>query len=310
MKTKQSIYPKSFDLLFKITVQAAALLVLLLLFGIIISLIFSSWPSIKNFGFSFLWTQEWNISKNVFGGLIPIYGTLYTSLIALIIGVPVSFWIAVFLTELAPKWLKRPLGIAIELLAAIPSIVYGMWGLFFFAPIFSTYIQSPIIKIFEEIPILNTIFAGPNYGVGLLTAGIVLSIMIIPIISSVMRDVFEQTPSVMKESAYGLGATKWEIIRHVVVPHTKFGILSAITLGLGRALGETMAVTFIIGNSFNFSWSIFAPGNSITSVLTNEFAEASSELHSAALMELGLIVFVITLLVQYFSKKITKLVGI
>ncbi len=235
--------------------------------------------------------------------MVPIYGTLVTSFIALLIAIPVSFGIALFLTELAPGWIRRPLGIAIELLAAIPSIVYGMWGLFVFAPFFAQYVQDPLEKLAESIPILNMLFAGPGFGIGLLTAGIILSIMIIPYIASVMRDVFERTPRMMKESAYGLGATTWEVVWHIVLPYTKKGVLGGVMLGLGRALGETMAVTFVIGNTYQLAnFSLFSPGNSITSSLANEFAEAGSGLHTAALMELGLILFVITFIVLTLSK--------
>lgn len=260
-------------------------------------------PTIKEFGFSFLWSKEWNPPADKFGALIPIYGTLVTSFIALLVAVPVSFGIALFLTELSPNWLKRPLGIAIELLAAIPSIVYGMWGLFIFAPLFTTYFQQPISDFMVQIPWIGHLFSGMPYGIGILPAGVILAIMIIPYISSVMRDVFERTPTMMKESAYGLGCTTWEVIWHVVLPFTKNGVIGGIMLGLGRALGETMAVTFVIGNTYNMtSFSLNSPGNSITSALANEFAEAEPGLHTSALMELGLILFVITFFVLAISK--------
>uniref|UniRef100_A0A3B0MBM3 Phosphate transport system permease protein n=1 Tax=Arsenophonus endosymbiont of Trialeurodes vaporariorum TaxID=235567 RepID=A0A3B0MBM3_9GAMM len=271
--------------------------------GIIISLIIASWPSIEKFGFSFLWSKDWDVPAQEFGALVTIYGTVVTSLIALIIAVPVSFGIALFLTELSPNWLKRPLGIAIELLAAIPSIVYGMWGLFVFAPLFATYFQEPIGNVLAGIPIIGELFSGPALGIGILAAGVILAIMIIPYIASVMRDVFEQTPVMMKESAYGIGCTTWEVIWHIVLPYTRNGVIGGVILGLGLALGETMAVTFIIGNTYQLdSFSLFMPGNSITSALANEFAEAESGLHTAALMELGLILFVITFIVLAFSK--------
>ncbi|AHA68090.1 Phosphate transport system permease protein pstC [Shigella dysenteriae 1617] len=239
----------------------------------------------------------------IYGTLVPIYGTLVTSFIALLIAVPVSFGIALFLTELAPGWLKRPLGIAIELLAAIPSIVYGMWGLFIFAPLFAVYFQEPVGNIMSNIPIVGALFSGPAFGIGILAAGVILAIMIIPYIAAVMRDVFEQTPVMMKESAYGIGCTIWEVIWRIVLPFTKNGVIGGIMLGLGRALGETMAVTFIIGNTYQLdSASLYMPGNSITSALANEFAEAESGLHVAALMELGLILFVITFIVLAASK--------
>ncbi len=291
------------DIIFSALVKLAALITLLLLGGIIVSLIIASWPSIQKFGLSFLWTKEWNPPADEFGALVPIYGTLVTSFIALIIAVPVSFGIALFLTELAPGWLKRPLGIAIELLAAIPSIVYGMWGLFIFAPLFAKYFQQPVGDVMSNIPIVGTLFSGPAFGIGILAAGIILAIMIIPYIAAVMRDVFEQTPVLLKESAYGIGCTTWEVIRNIVLPYTKNGVIGGIMLGLGRALGETMAVTFVIGNTYQLdSLSLFMPGNSITSALANEFAEAESGLHTSALMELGLILFAITFIVLSLSK--------
>lgn len=294
------------DVIFSALVRLAALITLLLLTGIIVSLIFASWPSIQQFGLSFLWSKEWDPPAQEFGALVPIYGTVVTSIIALVIAVPVSFGIALFLTELAPNWLKRPLGIAIELLAAIPSIVYGMWGLFVFAPLFATYFQEPVGNVMSSIPIVGELFSGPAFGIGILAAGVILAIMIIPYIASVMRDVFEQTPVMMKESAYGIGCTTWEVIWNIVLPYTRNGVIGGVMLGLGRALGETMAVTFIIGNTYQLdSASLFMPGNSITSALANEFAEAETGLHTAALMELGLILFVITFIVLAISKFMT-----
>lgn len=283
---------------------SAAMFTLLALCGVIIMLGIYAWPSIQEFGFSFLTQSIWDPPNNIFGAFVPIYGTLLTSAIALVIAVPVSFGIALFLTELSPAWLRRPLGIAIELLAAIPSIVYGMWGLLFFAPIFAQYVQTPLMEWTANIPILNHLFAGAPIGIGLLTAGIILAIMIIPYIASVMRDVFEVVPQLLKESAYGLGCTTWEVIWSVVLPYTKAGVTGGIMLGLGRALGETMAVTFVIGNSNMLDgYSLFSMGNSITSVLANEFPEASlSGFHQSALMELGLILFLITCIVLTFSK--------
>ncbi|MDH5206296.1 MAG: phosphate ABC transporter permease subunit PstC, partial [Hylemonella sp.] len=238
-----------------------------------------------------------------FGGLVMIYGTLATSLIALLIAVPVSFGIAVFLTEMSPSWLKRPLGTAIELLAAVPSIVYGMWGLLVFGPILAEYVQMPLQSLFDGVPYLGALVAGPPVGIGILSAGIILAIMIIPFIASVMRDVFEVTPPLLKESAYGLGSTTWEVVSKVVLPYTKAGVVGGIMLGLGRALGETMAVTFVIGNMNQLdSISVFQAANSITSALANEFAEASSGLHQASLIYLGLVLFFITLVVLALSK--------
>ena len=291
------------DVIFSLLVKVAALIVLLMLGGIIVSLVISSWPSIHKFGFSFLWAKTWDAPNDQFGALVPIYGTLVTSAIALLIAVPVSFGIALFLTELSPAWLRRPLGTAIELLAAIPSIVYGMWGLFVFAPLFAEYFQTPVGDLLSSVPILGSLFSGPAFGIGILAAGIILAVMIIPYIASVMRDVFEQTPVMMKESAYGIGCTTWEVIWRIVLPFTKNGVIGGVMLGLGRALGETMAVTFIIGNTYQLdSASLYMPGNSITSALANEFAEAGSGLHISALMELGLILFVITFIVLAISR--------
>lgn len=291
------------DLVFGMLVRAAALGVLLLLGGILASLVIASWPSIRAFGLSFLLRHEWDPPSDLYGALVPIYGTLVTAFIAMLIAVPVSFGIAIFLTELAPAWLRRPLGTAIELLAAIPSIVYGMWGLLVFAPVFSDYFEAPLKRLLEPVPVLGALVAGPPVGIGLLCAGIILAIMIIPYIAAVMRDVFAVTPVLLKESAYGIGCTTWEVVWHVVLPFTRNGVIGGVMLGLGRALGETMAVTFVIGNSNIFTGaSLFAPGNSIASALANEFAEAQDGLHASALMELGLILFAITLVVLVLSK--------
>jgi phosphate transport system permease protein len=291
------------DLVFFNLTRFFAVVTLLLLAGIIISLVHGAMPAIDKFGFSFLWTAEWNPPMDRFGALIPIYGTLATSLVALVIAVPVSFGIALFLTELAPPWLRRPLGIAIELLAGIPSIVYGMWGLLVFAPIFSEYVQPALAGTLGKVPLLGALFQGAPMGIGILSAGIILAVMTIPFIASVMRDVFEITPPMLKESAYALGSTTWEVVWNVVLPYTKVGVVGGIMLGLGRALGETMAVTFLIGNMNFFNGiSLFMPGNSIASALANEFAEAESPLYTASLVELGLILFVITLIVLTLSK--------
>lgn len=300
---KSSMLKKAGDKVFSSMAKSFAWLTLILLAGIIIALVYASWPSIQAFGIGFLFSDAWNPPMEDFGALIPIYGTLVTSAIALIIAVPVSFGIALFLTELSPAWLRRPLGTAIELLAAIPSIVYGMWGLLIFAPIFAKYIQPGFQSTLGQIPLVGKLFAGAPLGIGLLCAGIILAIMIIPYIASVMRDVFEVTPPMLKESAYGVGCTTWEVMWGVVLPYTKTGVIGGVMLGLGRALGETMAVTFVIGNTnFLSSASLFEPGNSITSALANEFAEADPGLHTAALMELGLILFAITLVVLVVSK--------
>jgi phosphate transport system permease protein len=291
------------DRLFGWAAQGAALLTLGLLFGILLSLFISAWPAISKFGFGFLTSSVWDPVKDEYGGLVMIYGTLATSLIALVIAVPVSFGIALFLTEMSPGWLKRPLGTAIELLAAVPSIVYGMWGLLVFGPILSTWVQQPLQKAFAGVPLLGTLVSGPPVGIGILSAGIILAIMIIPFIAAVMRDVFEVTPALLKESAYGLGSTTWEVVSKVVLPYTKAGVIGGIMLGLGRALGETMAVTFVIGNTNQLnSLSLFEAANTITSVLANEFAEAGAGLHQAALMYLGLVLFFITFVVLSLSK--------
>ena len=291
------------DTLFFNLTRAAAALTLVVLAGIIVSLVISSWPSIRQFGFGFITNATWNPPMEEFGALVPIYGTLVTSLIALVIAVPVSFGIAVFLTELSPAWLRRPLGTAIELLAAIPSIVYGMWGLLVFSPIFATYFEAPLGATLGRVPLIGRLFQGAPIGIGLLCAGIILAIMIIPFIASVMRDVFEVTPPMLKESVYGLGGTTWEVVWKVVLPYTRAGVVGGIMLGLGRALGETMAVTFVIGNTNVLNdISLFSSGNSITSALANEFAEASPGLHTSALIELGLVLFVITFFVLAASK--------
>jgi phosphate transport system permease protein len=291
------------DKMFGWAAKSAAIITLGLLIAIIASLVVGAWPSIAQNGLGFLTRAEWDPVQNKYGGLVMIYGTIATSIIALIIAVPVSFGIALFLTELSPAWLKRPLGTAIELLAAVPSIVYGMWGLLVFGPILAEYIQQPLQKLLKGVPYLEAFVSGPPVGIGLLSAGIVLAIMIIPFIASVMRDVFEVTPALLKESAYGLGATTTEVMWKVVLPYTKAGVIGGIMLGLGRALGETMAVTFLIGN-FNQldSLSLFEPANSITSALANEFAEAAEGLHQASLMYLGLVLFFITFVVLALSK--------
>jgi len=291
------------DRIFAGLARGAAIVTLLLLAGILVSLFIGAWPSIRHYGPAFLWTATWDPVGEEFGGLVMIYGTLMTSAIALLIAVPVSFGIALFLTELSPRWLKRPLGTAIELLAAIPSIVYGMWGLLVFAPILSTYVQQPLQRWFGDVPMLGSLFSGAPVGIGILSAGVILAIMIIPFIAAVMRDVFEVTPALLKESAYGLGSTTWEVVSKVVLPYTKTGVVGGIMLGLGRALGETMAVTFVIGNFNQLEGiSLFSAANSITSALANEFAEATTGLHQASLIYLGLVLFLITSIVLAASK--------
>ena len=290
------------DLLFGLLTRGAAVLTLAVLAGIMVSLLVAAWPAIEAFGLGFALDAEWDPVLEEFGGLSMIYGTLATSLIALLIAVPVSFGIALFLTELAPPWLKRPLGTAIELLAAVPSIVYGMWGLMVFGPVLVEYFQKPLQTLLGDVPVLGALFGGVPMGIGLLPAGIILAIMIIPYIAAVMRDVFEVTPALLKESAYGLGATTWEVVWKVVLPYTKAGVVGGIMLGLGRALGETMAVTFVIGNVAQLSASLFDPASSITATLANEFAEASAGLHQASLFYLGALLFFITFVVLALSK--------
>ncbi|HNY46237.1 MAG TPA: phosphate ABC transporter permease subunit PstC [Casimicrobium sp.] len=290
------------DKLFARTTQFFALLVLVTLLGIIGSLIMGSWMTITQTGPKFLVTDVWDPVRSLFGGMAPLWGTIITATIALVIGVPVSFGIAVFLTEMCPPVLKRPLGTAVELLAAIPSIIYGMWGLFIFAPLFAETLQPLMINTLGKLPLVGPVFQGTPNGFGVFTAGVILSVMVIPFIASVMRDVFDTTPPILKESAYGLGATTWEVVWNVVLPYTKTGVIGGIMLGLGRALGETMAVTFVIGNAYNISAKLFEPGNSIASSLANEFNEASDPAHMSALITLGLTLFMLSFIVLALSR--------
>ncbi|WP_428981837.1 phosphate ABC transporter permease subunit PstC [Mannheimia indoligenes] len=290
-----------FEIFFRNMTACFAWLVFLLLAAIMISLFVESWQSIKKFGVSFLWDSEWDPVQNQYGALMPIVGTLITSCLALIIAVPISFGIAMFINELSPQWLKRPIGTAVEMLAAIPSIIYGMWGLFVFVPLFQEHIQPTMIEWFGDLPILEYLFSGAPFGIGLFTAGLVLAIMIIPFIASMMRDVFAIVPPMLKESAYGLGSTRWEVLWNVVLPYTKTGLIGSIMLGFGRALGETMAVTFVIGNAFQIPNSLFSPSVSIASAIANEFNEASG-LQKSALIELGLVLFLITTIVLSISR--------
>ena len=290
------------DAWFRRSTLGFALLVLAMLGAIIGSLLIGAYPAFEKFGLGFLVSSQWNPVTSEYGAANAIYGTVVTSFIALLFGVPVSFGIAIFLTELCPAWLKRPLGTAVELLAGIPSIIYGMWGLFVFAPVFGDYVQPALQATLGRLPIVGALVQGAPMGIGMLAAGIILAVMIIPFIASVMRDVFEVVPPILKESAYGLGATTWEVVRNIVLPYTKTGVIGGIMLGLGRALGETMAVTFVIGNAHRISASMFEPGNSIASTLANEFAEASKDLHVASLISLGLVLFLITFLVLSAAK--------
>jgi len=290
------------DQLFRAATLFFALLVLALLGGVILALIVGAWPALGTFGFSFLYTQAWNPVTDEFGGRAPIYGTIVTSALALLFGVPVSFGIAMFITELCPAWLKRPLGIAIELLAGIPSIIYGLWGVFVLAPFLQKTVQPFLIGTLGKLPLLGKLFAGPPYGIGIFTAAIILAIMVLPFITSITRDVFETVPPMLKESAYGLGATTWEVVWKVVLPYSRVGVIGAVMLGLGRALGETMAVTFVIGNAHKISSSILAPGTTISAVIANEFTEAVGDLYTSSLIALGLILFVITFIILALAK--------
>ena len=273
---------------------ACALVILAMFVGILWSLTAGAWPAIKAFGVPFLWTESWNPVTEKFGALAPIYGTLVTSFIAMLISVPVGIGIAIFLTELCPRSLRRPIGIAVELLAGIPSIIYGIWGLFVLAPILQQSVMPGLIATFSGVPVLSSLFAGPPYGIGILTAGLILAIMTLPFISAITRDVFETVPPVLKEAAYGLGATTWEVQRSVVLPYARSGVVGGVMLALGRALGETMAVTFVIGNAHRIATSLLAPGTTISAAIANEFTEAIGDLYAPALIELGLILFFVT----------------
>ena len=301
------------DALFRHLTRAAAVLVLLVLAGVMVALVEGSIPALRAFGLSFLIEERWNPVTEKFGAIAPIYGTLVTSVIAMVIAVPVGLLIAMFLTELCPLWLRRPIGIAIELLAGIPSIIYGIWGLFVFAPFLQRTLQPALIDTFGHVPLLSSLFAGPPYGIGMLTAGLILAVMVLPFVTSISRDVFEAVPPVLKEAAYGLGCTTWEVVRKVVLPYARVGVIGGVMLGLGRALGETMAVTFVIGNAHRISASILAPGTTISATIANEFTEAVGDLYTSALIALGLILFVITFIVlaaaRYMLLRLERRVG-
>jgi len=301
------------DTVFRHLTRAAAIAVLLILSGVIISLIDGSMPAFRAFGFGFLISSRWNPVTDNYGALPAIYGTIVTSFIAMLIAVPVGLMIAFFLTELCPKWLRRPIGIAIELLAGIPSIIYGIWGLFLFAPFLQATLQPFLINTLGNVPGIGSLFSGPPYGIGILTSGLILAIMVLPFVTSITRDVFEAVPGVLKEAAYGLGCTTWEVVRNVVLPYARVGVLGGIMLGLGRALGETMAVTFVIGNAHRISASVLAPGTTISATIANEFTEAVGDLYTSALIELGLILFVITFIVlavaRYMLMRIERRIG-
>jgi phosphate transport system permease protein len=301
------------DAAFQALTRAAAIAVLALLGGVILALLLGAMPALQKFGFAFLTTQRWNPVTEVFGGLAPIYGTVVTSLIAMLIAVPIGLMIALFLTELCPMPLRRPIGITIELLAGIPSIIYGIWGLFVFAPFLQQYVQPALINTLGNVPVLSVLFAGPPYGIGILTAGLILAIMVLPFITSISRDVFEAVPPVLKEAAFGIGCTTWEVFRNVVLPYTRVGVIGGVMLGLGRALGETMAVTFVIGNAHRISGSLLAPGTTISATIANEFTEAVGDIYTSALIALGLILFVITFIVlaaaRYMLLRIERRIG-
>jgi len=301
------------DATFRILTRVAALTVLAILGGVIISLIIGSLPALQTFGLDFLTEQRWNPVTEKFGALAPIYGTLVTSFIAMLFAVPIGLLIAIFLTELCPMSLRRPIGVAIELLAGIPSIIYGIWGLFVFAPFLQETLQPLLIDLFGNVPLLSSLFAGPPYGIGVLTAGLILAIMVLPFITSISRDVFEAVPPVLKEAAYGVGCTTWEVVRYVVIPYARVGVIGGVMLGLGRALGETMAVTFVIGNAHRISASLLAPGTTISATIANEFTEAVGDLYTSSLIALGLILFVITFCVlaaaRYMLLRLERRVG-
>jgi phosphate transport system permease protein len=312
-KAKVLAHLRRSDDIFRYLTRVAALGVLALLGGVIVALIQGAAPAFQAFGLEFLFSQSWNPVTEKFGALAPIYGTIVTSIIAMAIAVPVGLLIAVFLTELCPQWLRRPIGTAIELLAGIPSIIYGIWGLFVFAPFLQGTLQPFLITVFGNIPVLSTLFEGPPYGIGVLTAGLILAIMVLPFITSISRDVFDAVPVVLKEAAYGMGCTTWEVVRHVVLPYARVGVIGGVMLGLGRALGETMAVTFVIGNAHKISASVLAPGTTISATIANEFTEAVGDLYTASLIALGLILFIITFIVlaaaRYMLLRIERRIG-
>jgi phosphate transport system permease protein len=287
--------------------------VLVMFAGILVALTAGAWPAIRAFGLPFLWTESWNPVTQKFGAVAPVYGTLITSLIAMIIAIPIGIGIAIFLTELCPRPLRRPIGIAVELLAGVPSIIYGIWGLFVLAPFLQQYVMPPLIAAFDGVPVLSNLFAGPPYGIGIFTAGLILAIMVLPFISAITRDVFETVPPVLKEAAYGLGATIWEVQSNVVMPYARGGVVGGVMLALGRALGETMAVTFVIGNAHHIAPSLFAPGTTISAAIANEFTEAVGALYGPSLIELGLILFLVTFIVlgtaQYMLYRLERRAG-
>jgi len=290
------------DPAFRVLVAACAFFVLISLGAAALSMFVGGLPAFKKFGLSFIYSSEWNPVRQDFGALVPIFGTLVTSALAMLIAVPVSFGVAVFLTEVSPNWMRGPVAAAIELLAGIPSIIYGMWGLFVFVPFMSDHVEPWLIEHVGPLPVIGFLFDGPPLGIGMLTAGIILGIMVIPFISSVMRDVFSLVPPQLREAAFGLGATRWEVVRGVVVPYTRTAVVGGVFLGLGRALGETMAVTFVLGNAHQLSASLLEPGNSIAAAIANEFTEADSDLYLSSLIGLGFLLFVVTFIVLALAK--------
>lgn len=304
---------RSADTGFRILTRVAALSVLGILGGTIVALFIGALPALQTFGPAFLVSETWNPVTEQFGALAPIYGTLVTSAIAMVIATPIGLMIAMFLTELCPGWLRRPVAIAIELLAGIPSIIYGIWGLFVFAPFLQHTLQPFLIDVFGAIPVLSILFDGPPYGIGMLTAGLILAIMVLPLVTSISREVFESVPAMLKEAAYGMGCTTWEVIRRIVLPYARVGVFGGVFLGLGRALGETMAVTFVIGNAYRISGSLLAPGTTISAAIANEFTEADGELYTSSLIALGLILFAITFVVlavaRYMLMRVERKMG-
>jgi len=295
------------DAIFAGTARAAGVFVLILLGAIIVSLFIGGWPSFRTFGFHFLVDDEWDPVQNVFGAAVPIYGTLVTSILAIIMAVPLAFGVAFYLTEVAPAWVRRPVGIAVELLAAVPSIIYGMWGFFIIVPIMAQYVQPPFIDTLGDLPLIGTLFQGPPFGTGLFTAALILAVMILPFIAATTRDVFLTVPPVFKESAYGVGCTTWEVMRSIVIPYTRISVVGGIMLGLGRALGETMAVTFVIGNTNRLATSLFGPGNTIASIVALEFPESQAgTLKLSSLLALGFILFVISFIVLAISRALLR----
>ncbi|WP_133775122.1 phosphate ABC transporter permease subunit PstC [Enterovirga rhinocerotis] len=299
-----------FDRSFRVLCMLSAATVLLVLIGILGSIVYGGWPAFREFGFwGFLTGSRWNVAQEVFGAWPAVAGTLLCALIALVIGVPISLGIAIFLTQLSPKWLKGPIATAVELLAAVPSIIFGMWGLFVFAPLVSQYMQVPLNSVVEGVPIVGTIlYSAVPSGTGIFTAGVILALMIIPFIASITRDMLDQIPSILRESAYGMGCTTWEVVRHVLVPQTAVALVGAVMLGLGRALGETMAVTFVVGNANRLSASLLDPGSTIASRIANEYNEAG-DLQLSALMALGCILFIVTFSVLIVARLLVARIG-